>query len=254
MHGTAAYGREIGRRETFNQKLDDEEKTRKDAWDEAKRQADAEKAALERLAELVKQWSEGESALLKQRLADVDEARRQDLRTKAHERRVARLKEEVRKLSEGELQAELSRLRGLARAEKNDGERGRRETEAGVVLAEVGRREQAEQRLRGQLRGNEQAGSKAEDAVIRSGVQLAVDVLENNNRYTAEDVARLERLVAKADKTPGEADNEVMRRILRYLDAQAQAQAKAMEERAAMQRRVAELEQQLRASQRAMAR
>lgn len=254
LHGTAAYGREIGRRETFNQKLDDEEKTRKDAWDEAKRQADAEKAALERLAELVKQWSEGESALLKQRLADVDEARRQDLRTKAHERRVARLKEEVRKLSEGELQAELSRLRGLARAEKNDGERGRRETEAGVVLAEVGRREQAEQRLRGQLRGNEQAGSKAEDAVIRSGVQLAVDVLENNNRYTAEDVARLERLVAKADKTPGEADNEVMRRILRYLDAQAQAQAKAMEERAAMQRRVAELEQQLRASQRAMAR
>ena len=254
LHGTAAYGSERGRRETFNKKLDDEEKTRKDAWDEAKRQADAEKAALERLAELVKQWSEGESALLKQRLADVDEARRQDLRTKAHERRVARLKEEVRKLSEGELQAELSRLRGLARAEKNDGERGRRETEAGVVLAEVGRREQAEQRLRGQLRGNEQAGSKAEDAVIRSGVQLAVDVLENNNRYTAEDVARLERLVAKADKTPGEADNEVMRRILRYLDAQAQAQAKAMEERAAMQRRVAELEQQLRASQRAMAR
>lgn len=254
LHGTAAYGREIGRRETFNQKLDDEEKTRKDAWDEAKRLVAAEKAALKRQEELVKQWSEGESALLKQRLADVDEARRQDLRTKAHERRVARLKEEVRKLSEGELQAELSRLRGLARAEKNDGERGRRETEAGVVLAEVGRREQAEQRLRGQLRGNEQAGSKAEDAVIRSGVQLAVDVLENNNRYTAEDVARLERLVAKADKTPGEADNEVMRRILRYLDAQAQAQAKAMEERAAMQRRVAELEQQLRASQRAMAR
>ena len=254
IHGVQAYGAERGRREAYNQDLDGKQKQSKDAWDAAKRQADAEAEALKRQEELVKQWSEGESALLSQRLADVDEARRQDELKREHERRVARLKEDVLKLSESELQAELTRLRGLAGAEGDTRERGRRESEAGVVLAEVGRRAQAEQKLREQLRGNEQAGSKAEDATIRDGVRLAVDVLENNDKYTAENIAMLERLVARANKTPGEADNEVLRRILRYMEAQAQAQARSMAERAAMQQRVTELEQRMRASQRAIAR
>ena len=254
IHGVQAYGAERGRREAYNQDLDGKQKQSKDAWDAAKRQADAEAEALKRQEELVKQWSEGESALLSQRLADVDEARRQDELKREHERRVARLKEDVLKLSESELQAELTRLRGLAGAEGDKREKGRRESEAGVVLAEVGRRAQAEQKLREQLRGNEQAGSKAEDATIRDGVRLAVGVLENNDKYTAENIAMLERLVARANKTPGEADNEVLRRILRYMEAQAQAQAKSMAERAAMQQRVTELEQRMRASQRAIAR
>lgn len=254
IHGVQAYGRERGRREAYNQDLDGKQKQSKDAWDAAKRQADAEAEALKRQEELVKQWSEGESALLSQRLADVDEARRQDELKREHERRVARLKEDVLKLSESELQAELTRLRGLAGAEGDKREKGRRESEAGVVLAEVNRRAQAEQKLREQLRGNEQAGSKAEAATIRDGVRLAVGVLENNDKYTAENIAMLERLVARANKTPGEADNEVLRRILRYMEAQAQAQAKSMAERAAMQQRVTELEQRMRASQRAIAR
>lgn len=254
IHGVQAYGAERGRREAYNQDLDGKQKQSKDAWDAAKRQADAEAEALKRQEELVKQWSEGESALLSQRLADVDEARRQDELKREHERRVARLKEDVLKLSESELQAELTRLRGLAGAEGDKREKGRRESEAGVVLAEVGRRAQAEQKLREQLRGNEQAGSKAEAATIRDGVRLAVGVLENNDKYTAENIAMLERLVARANKTPGEADNEVLRRILRYMEAQAQAQAKSMAERAAMQQRVTELEQRMRASQRAIAR
>lgn len=254
IHGVQAYGAERGRREAYNQDLDGKQKQSKDAWDAAKRQADAEEEALKRQEELVKQWSEGESALLSQRLADVDEARRQDELKREHERRVARLKEDVLKLSESELQAELTRLRGLAGAEGDKREKGRRESEAGVVLAEVGRRAQAEQKLREQLRGNEQAGSKAEAATIRDGVRLAVGVLENNDKYTAENIAMLERLVARANKTPGEADNEVLRRILRYMEAQAQAQAKSMAERAAMQQRVTELEQRMRASQRAIAR
>ena len=254
IHGVQAYGAERGRREAYNQDLDGKQKQSKDAWDAAKRQADAEAEALKRQEELVKQWSEGESALLSQRLADVDEARRQDELKREHERRVARLKEDVLKLSESELQAELTRLRGLAGAEGDKREKGRRESEAGVVLAEVGRRAQAEQKLREQLRGNEQAGSKAEAATIRDGVRLAVGVLENNDKYTAENIAMLERLVARANKTPGEADNEVLRRILRYMEAQAQAQARSMAERAAMQQRVTELEQRMRASQRAIAR
>lgn len=254
IHGVQAYGAERGRREAYNQDLDGKQKQSKDAWDAAKRQADAEAEALKRQEELVKQWSEGESALLSQRLADVDEARRQDELKREHERRVARLKEDVLKLSESELQAELTRLRGLAGAEGDKREKGRRESEAGVVLAEVDRRAQAEQRLREQLRGNEQAGSKAEAATIRDGVRLAVGVLENNDKYTAENIAMLERLVARANKTPGEADNEVLRRILRYMEAQAQAQARSMAERAAMQQRVTELEQRMRASQRAIAR
>ena len=254
IHGVQAYGRERGRREAYNQDLDGKQKQSKDAWDAAKRQADAEAEALKRQEELVKQWSEGESALLSQRLADVDEARRQDELKREHERRVARLKEDVLKLSESELQAELTRLRGLAGAEGDKREKRRRESEAGVVLAEVGRRAQAEQKLREQLRGNEQAGSKAEAATIRDGVRLAVGVLENNDKYTAENISMLERLVARANKTPGEADNEVLRRILRYMETQAQAQARSMAERAAMQRRVTELEQMMRASQRAIAR
>ena len=254
IHGVQAYGAERGRREAYNQDLDGKQKQSKDAWDAAKRQADAEAEALKRQEELVKQWSEGESALLSQRLADVDEARRQDELKREHERRVARLKEDVLKLSKSELQAELTRLRGLAGAEGDKREKGRRESEAGVVLAEVGRRAQAEQKLREQLRGNEQAGSKAEAATIRDGVRLAVGVLENNDKYTAENIAMLERLVARANKTPGEADNEVLRRILRYMEAQAQAQARSMAERAAMQQRVTELEQRMRASQRAIAR
>ena len=204
--------------------------------------------------ELYDAWKSGEDDMLKQRIADVQDARRQDELKREHERRVARLKEDVLKLSESELQAELTRLRGLAGAEGDKREKRRRESEAGVVLAEVGRRAQAEQKLREQLRGNEQAGSKAEAATIRDGVRLAVGVLENNDKYTAENIAMLERLVARANKTPGEADNEVLRRILRYMEAQAQAQARSMAERAAMQQRVTELEQRMRASQRAIAR
>ncbi|MBR5888902.1 MAG: hypothetical protein IKY92_02530 [Akkermansia sp.] len=254
LNGVQAYGKELNRRQGFNKGLDDTEAEKKKAWDEARVQAEAQAEALRRQDELFAQWSEGESALLNQRIADNADARRQDELKREHERRVARLKEDVLKLSESELQTELTRLRGLAGAEGDKREHERRESEAGVVLAEVGRRAQAEQKLREQLRGNEQAGSKAEAATIRDGVRLAVGVLENNDKYTAENIAMLERLVARANKTPGEADNEVLRRILRYMEAQAQAQAKSMAERAAMQQRVTELEQRMRASQRAIAR
>lgn len=253
-HGTQAYGQEVARRESFNKGLDDEEAKRKEAWEEQKRQAEAEAGALKRQEELFNQWHEGESALLSQRLSDIDEARKRDEEKREHERAMARLREDVRKLGEVELQAELARLRGLASAEKNSRVQDYRNAEAGVVLAEVGRREQTRERLRERMMGNEQAGSKREAGVMRAGVELATKVLEQQQTFTAQDVAKLERLVSLAQATQGDADNAVLRRVLGYMEQNAKAHAKALADRAALQQRVASLERQLQASLRAVAR
>lgn len=253
-NGTQAYGQEVARRESFNKGLDDEEAKRKEAWEQQKRQAEAEAGALKRQEELFNQWHEGESVLLNQRLSDIGEARKRDEEKREHERAMARLREDVRKLGEAELQAELARLRGLASAEKNGRVQGYRKAEAGVVLAEVGRREQTRERLRERMMGNEQAGSKREAGVMRAGVELATKVLERQQTFTAQDVAKLERLVSLAQTTQGDADNAVLRRVLSYMEQNAKAHAKALADRAALQQRVASLERQLQASLRAVAR
>lgn len=252
IHGVQAYGRELSRREGFNKGLDDTEAEKKKAWDEAKLQAEAQAEALRRQEELFEQWSEGESALLKQRIADNDDARRQAELKREHDARMARLRDEVGKLSEDALQAELARLRGLSGAEGDVREKGRRDAEAGVVLAEVGRRAQARKGFEGRLMGNVQAAG-AEQRIIEQGVNTAIDVYENGGLYSKEMLAKFDKLARLAEQTPGTEDDSVMKRILDYMTDSAQAFAKSRDEMTRMAREMERLRREFRAGQKSIA-
>jgi hypothetical protein len=252
LHGSQAYGKEQSRREVFNKGLDDTEAEKKKAWDEARVQAEAQAEALRRQDELFAQWSEGESALLKQKIADNADARRQDELKREHEGRMARLRDEVGKLSESALKNELARLRGLSGAEGDVREKGRRDAEAGVVLAEVDRREQEKQGLARRLLSNVQA-SGAQQRIIEQGVNTAIDVYENGGLYSKEMLAKFEKLARLAEQTPGTEDDSVMKRILDYMADSAQAFAKSRDEMTRMAREMERLRREFRAGQRSIA-
>ena len=202
--------------------------------------------------ELYDAWKSGEDDMLKQRIADVQDARRQDELKREHEGRMARLRDEVGKLSESALKNELARLRGLSSAEGDVREKGRRNAEAGVVLAEVDRRAQARKGFEGRLLGNVQAAG-AEQRVIDQGVSAALDVYENGGLYSKEVLAKMEKLAELAKMTPGGEDDAVMQRILGYLTDSAKAFAKSRDDMARMAREMERLRREFRAGQRTIA-